>query len=166
MKKSIVLTLAFVMSMFTVSFAQDGMAKTDEMTKKHTMVDKETMTKKDAMMKEETMTKKDGMMKKEMSAPKTVKLEQTVGEFNIQGLTLSEGTYIFEISNNGVDHEVGFVIAPKGKTDQANHIKEGYVTETIKDGKTSSTQVVTLAKGEYVYFCPLNPTPQYSITVK
>ena len=97
---------------------------------------------------------------------KTVKLEQTTGDFSVHGLVLSEGDYIFEIANNGVDHEVGFVIAPEGKTDQAHHIKEAYVKETIKNGKVSETSVVTLTKGKYVYFCPLNPTPQYTIEVK
>ena len=97
---------------------------------------------------------------------KIVKLEQTKGDFSVHGLTLSEGDYIFQIANNGVDHEVGFVIAPEGKTDQAHHIKEAYVTETVKNGKTSTTNVVSLKKGKYVYFCPLNPTPQYTIVVK
>lgn len=97
---------------------------------------------------------------------KTIKLEQTKGDFSVHGLTVSEGDYVFEIANNGVDHEVGFVIAPEGKTDQANHIKEGYVKETIKNGKTSSSGVVNLKKGTYVYFCPLNPTPQYKIVVQ
>lgn len=97
---------------------------------------------------------------------KTVKLEQTTGEFTIQSLTLAEGDYIFEITNQGVDHELGFVIAPKGKTDQASHIQNAYVQKTINDGESSTSKVVTLTKGEYVYFCPLNPTPQYSITVK
>ena len=97
---------------------------------------------------------------------KTIKLEQTKGDFSVHGLVLSEGDYVFEIANNGVDHEVGFVIAPKGKTDQAHHIKEAYVKETIKNGNSSETSVVTLAKGKYVYFCPLNPTPQYSIEVQ
>ena len=96
----------------------------------------------------------------------TIRLEQTEGEFNIKGLTLEAGTYVFELSNNGVDHEVGLVIAPKGKTDQPNHIKEGYVKEAVADGKTSTTNEVTLTAGEYVYFCPLNPTPEYKITVK
>ena len=96
----------------------------------------------------------------------TVHLEQTEGEFTIQSLTLEEGTYVFEIENNGVDHEVGFVLAPKGMTDEAHHIKEAYVKETVKEGKTSMTSEVTLKKGEYVYFCPLNPTPQYTLIVK
>ncbi|WP_152286862.1 cupredoxin domain-containing protein [Flavicella marina] len=97
---------------------------------------------------------------------KTIKLEQTTGDFSVHGLVLSEGDYVFEIANNGVDHEVGFVIAPKGHTDQAHHIKEGYVKEVVKDGKSSLTNVVKLKKGTYVYFCPLNPTPQYEIVVQ
>lgn len=96
----------------------------------------------------------------------TISLEQTEGEFTIKSLTLSPGEYQFEIENNGVDHEVGFVLAPEGKTDQANHIQEAYVTETVKDGASSKTKVVTLTPGRYVYFCPLNPTEQCLLTVK
>lgn len=121
MKKSIILTFAFILSTFVVSFAQDA---------------------------------------------KTVALEQTPGEFTVQSLTLSEGTYVFEISNTGVKNEVGFVIAPKGKTDADHHIKEAYVPKTVKTGETVNTGEVTLAKGEYVYFCPLNKTPQYTLIVK
>ena len=40
------------------------------------------------------------MMKKE--SVKTVTLEQTKGEFTQKGLTLSEGTYVFEIENTNV----------------------------------------------------------------
>ena len=90
---------------------------------------------------------------------KTIKLDQTTGEFNIEALTLKAGEYVFEIANKGVDHEVGFVIAPKGKTDQKHHIQNAYVQKTIKNGETSSSKTVTLKKGKYVYFCPLNPTP-------
>lgn len=97
---------------------------------------------------------------------KTVALEQTNGEFTQKSLTLSEGTYVFEIANTGVDHEVGFVLAPKGKVDQANHIKEAYVKSAVKTNSKSKTQEVKLKKGEYVYFCPLNPTPQYSLVVQ
>ena len=97
-------------------------------------------------------------------AAKTIKLEQTKGEFNIQGLTLSQGTYVFEVANNGVDHEVGFVIAPKSNPDK--HIKTAYVQKMIKNGESSTSKEVKLEKGEYIYFCPLNPTPQYTITVK
>ncbi len=97
----------------------------------------------------------------------TVKLDQTPGEFVTKELTLKAGeAYVFEVTNKGVDHEVGFVIAPEGKTDQKNHVKDAYLAKTIKDGETAQSKAVTLEKGEYVYFCPLNPTPQYKITVK
>ena len=101
-----------------------------------------------------------------VAAPvETIQLEQVVGAFTTKQLNLKAGDYQFEISNNGVDHEVGFVLAPKGKTDQANHIKEAYVKSTVKNGKSSMTNVVSLTAGEYVYFCPLNPTAQYNLKV-
>ncbi len=95
----------------------------------------------------------------------TISLEQTKGEFTTKSLTLSPGDYQFEIANNGVEHEVGFVLAPKGKTDQANHIKEAYVKAPVKNGTSSLTNIVSLSPGEYVYFCPLNPTEHYDLTV-
>ncbi|MCT4579811.1 MAG: hypothetical protein N4A35_00210 [Flavobacteriales bacterium] len=96
----------------------------------------------------------------------TIHLDQTKGAFTIQALTLEEGTYIFDIENKNVDHEVGFVIAPKGMTDEAHHIKAAYVKEMVKKGKVASSNKVKLTKGEYVYFCPLNPTEEYPLTVK
>ncbi|WP_299051819.1 plastocyanin/azurin family copper-binding protein, partial [uncultured Polaribacter sp.] len=98
----------------------------------------------------------DKMMKK--GDVKTVSLEQTKGEFTQKQITLSEGTYIFEIANNNVGHNVGFVLAPK--SDVKAHIKNAYVTAQVKNNEKQTSNKVTLAKGEYVYFCPLNPTPQ------
>lgn len=97
---------------------------------------------------------------------KTVSLEQTKGAFTQEAITLSEGTYIFEISNSNVGKDVGFVLAPKGKVEAENHIKNAYVTSLVKNNGKSTSKKVTLKKGEYVYFCPLNPTPQYTLTVK
>ncbi|CAL2102333.1 Cupredoxin_1 domain-containing protein [Tenacibaculum sp. 190130A14a] len=97
---------------------------------------------------------------------KTVSLEQTKGEFTQKSITLEEGTYIFEISNSNVGHDVGFVLAPKGKTDQKHHIKNAYVTSLVKNNSKSTSKKVALTKGEYVYFCPLNPTPQYTLRVE
>lgn len=99
-------------------------------------------------------------------APKKVQLVQTDGAFTATSLELTAGTYVFDISNDGVDHEVGFVLAPKGKPEPEHHIKTAYVQSTVKNGATQSSQAVTLAKGEYIYFCPLNPTPQYTLIVK
>ncbi len=94
-----------------------------------------------------------------------IKLSQVEGSFRVQALTVSEGSYQFEISNDGVDREVGFVLVPKGKYDASNHIKTAYVKAPVTDGNSSMTGIVKLAAGEYEYFCPLNPTPKYSLTV-
>ncbi|WP_111682478.1 cupredoxin domain-containing protein [Winogradskyella tangerina] len=106
--------------------------------------------------------KKDAMMKD--SKATVVSLEQTKGEFTQKTLTLAEGDYIFEIANNNVGHQVGFVLAPKSNPDA--HIKTAYVTKAVDNNSKESTNVTTLAKGEYVYFCPLNPTPQYTLIVE
>jgi plastocyanin len=99
------------------------------------------------------------------SAVKNIQLEQTTGAFSTNSLELTPGMYQFTIVNKDVDHEVGFVLAPKGKTDPANHIKEAYVKAPVKNGSSSITNVVSLTPGEYVYFCPLNPTKEYNLTV-
>jgi hypothetical protein len=101
-------------------------------------------------------------------AVKTISLEQTKGEFVQKALTVSEGTYVFEVSNNHAAKEVGLVLVKKGAdaSNPENHIKTAYVTAVAKDGETQKTNPTTLAKGEYVYFCPLNPTPQYTLTVQ
>ncbi|PCE62878.1 cupredoxin domain-containing protein [Sediminicola luteus] len=90
----------------------------------------------------------------------TIALTQTPGEFTQKQLEVKEGTYVFEIANKGVGHDVGFVLVPKGKdiTKEANHIKTAYVTQMVATGTTQKSKPTTLAKGEYVYFCPLNPT--------
>ena len=110
--------------------------------------------------------KKDTMMKDAKAT--LVALEQTKGAFTQKELTLKEGDYIFEISNNNVGHQVGFVLVPKGKdaSKPENHITSAYVTKAVENNAKEKTNVTTLAKGEYVYFCPLNPTPQYNLVVK
>ena len=100
---------------------------------------------------------------------KTLALEQTAGEFTQKQITVSEGTYVFDISNNGVGHDVGFVLVKKGKdiTKPENHIQTAYVTKSVKTGASQMSKPTKLEKGEYVYFCPLNPTSTDNIlTVK
>lgn len=103
-------------------------------------------------------------MKKEVV--KTVSLEQTKGEFTQKKITLTAGAYIFEISNNNVGKDVGFVLHPKGKSGQKNHIKEAYVKKLVSNNTKQTSNKVTLSKGEYTYFCPLNKTPQYTLIVE
>ncbi|MBO3698026.1 cupredoxin domain-containing protein [Roseivirga sp. E12] len=97
---------------------------------------------------------------------KVIKLDQTPGKFTTEALTLKPGKYIFEVTNSGVDHEVGFVIAPVTNGKEGDHIKAGYLPKAIKDGEKASSKVVELKAGTYNYFCPLNPTPHYQIIVK
>ena len=134
--KHIISVLALALTISFTSNAQDSMAK-------------------DAMMK-------DSMAKSTKAT--VVSLEQTKGAFTQQTLTLKEGDYIFEVSNNNVGHKVGFVLAPKSNPDA--HIKTAYVTKAVENNTTESTNITTLEKGEYVYFCPLNPTPQYTLVVE
>ena len=109
MKK--ILALAVFVIGATISLnAQDDMKKMDQ-----------AMADKDAMMAEKEV--------------QTIQLEQTKGAFTQQSLTLDQGSYVFEISNNGVGHDVGFVLAPKGKTDQAHHIQEAYVSQAVATGE-------------------------------
>ncbi len=95
----------------------------------------------------------------------TVNLEQKPGNFTTEAITLKAGTYQFNISNSNVDHEVGFVLVPKGKYAQENHIQDAYVKAPVPTNEASLTNLVNLQAGEYEYFCPLNPTPKYSLTV-
>jgi plastocyanin len=95
----------------------------------------------------------------------TLNLTQVDGDFKVKGMTVSEGAYQFAVGNDGVDREVGFVLVPKGKYDPSMHIKNAYVKSTAAKGNTSYTNIVELKAGEYEYFCPLNPTPKYTLTV-
>lgn len=108
------------------------------------------------------MAHKSTMVQK--SEVKNIKLEQTKGEFSVQQLTLKPGKYQFEIVNNNVGVDVGFVLAPAKSPDQ--HIKEAYVTQAVKNNTSQKSNMVDLKEGEYVYFCPLNETPQYKLVVK
>ncbi|MEX0313406.1 MAG: plastocyanin/azurin family copper-binding protein [Allomuricauda sp.] len=98
---------------------------------------------------------------------KTLALEQTAGEFTQKQITVSAGTYVFDISNNGVGHDVGFVLVKKGKdiSKPENHIQTAYVTKPVGTGASQTSKPTKLEKGEYVYFCPLNPTSTNNILV-
>ena len=98
---------------------------------------------------------------------KKIKLDQVPGAFKTTELKLKAGkSYVFEVTNKGVDKEVGFVISPLGQAESKDHIANSYLSKTIKDGETASSQEVVLEAGEYQFWCPLNPTPAYVITVK
>ena len=107
--------------------------------------------------------------KMQKNALNTISLEQTPGEFTQKQITVPEGTYVFEIANNNVGHNVGFVLVEKGKdiSKPDNHIKTAYVTQAVATGKVQTSKPTKLENGEYVYFCPLNPTAtDNTLTVK
>lgn len=95
-----------------------------------------------------------------------IKLSQTDGKFVVESMTVEAGKFIFEVLNNGVDREVGFVLVPMKNGKEGEHIKAAYLANAVKDGQTARSQVVDLKPGTYSYFCPLNPTPHYTIVVK
>lgn len=112
----------------------------------------------------------DGKMKKSMKKEamvSVISLAQTPGEFTQKSLTVSSGSYVFEIENKQAGTDVGFVLVPKGKdvSNPENHIKTAYVTKVVKEGTKEKSNVTKLTKGEYVYFCPLNKTATDNVLI-
>lgn len=97
------------------------------------------------------------------AAPTEIELVQTPGQFENRELKLKPGNYVFRITNKGVNHEVGFYLQ---ENDEKGKAVTGSDAGHVKSGETTKTGTVALAKGKYVYSCPLNPTPHYVITVE
>lgn len=82
-------------------------------------------------------------------------------------LTLPPGSYIFRVTNLDVPYELGFWLRehdydwknPIHKLSKTSVSGGGLVAGTTKD------YVVELEPGEYLYSCPLNPTPDYKLVV-
>ena len=99
----------------------------------------------------------------------TIELVQTTGQFDTQRLDLKPGKYKFRVVNQGVEKDLGFVIqraADKDGDVMKTAVPNSFTTAYVKNGTAEYTGVVELKKGEYVYSCPLNPTPHYTIRVK
>lgn len=103
----------------------------------------------------------------ESKSASVVKLVQTPGEFTQKELRLTPGTYVFEVENKGVGHDVGFVLVKKGAdvNNPKNHIQTAYTTKAIATGATERSRPTVLELGEYHYFCPLNPTATNNLIV-
>lgn len=82
-------------------------------------------------------------------------------------IKLKAGKYVFRVTNKNVPYELGFWLRSKDY-DWRNPLHK--VTKTsisgggLTTGKTNEYEV-TLKPGEYVYSCPLNPTPDYRLVV-
>jgi uncharacterized cupredoxin-like copper-binding protein len=100
---------------------------------------------------------------------KTITLTQTPGKFEGREVKLKPGSYQFEVVNKGVDHEVAFFLqkeSDKENKEFSSALKDSGLPKLLKNGESAKTGVVELSKGKYVYSCPLNPTPHYTIIVE
>lgn len=83
-------------------------------------------------------------------------------------LKLKPGDYVFRVTNKDVPYELGFWIREQGY-DWRNPVHKVSKT-SVSGGGLGAGQTkdykVTLKPGEYVYSCPLNPTPDYRIVVE
>lgn len=98
-----------------------------------------------------------------------IEVTQTAGEISTQTLNLKPGKYQFRVVNKNVDKDLGFVIqkAEDKKGDvMKTAVPNSFTTALVKKGEVQYTGIVELKAGEYVYSCPLNPTPHYTLSVK
>lgn len=82
---------------------------------------------------------------------------------NSEILKLKPGKYIFRVKNENVPYALGFWVRGDGLLNRASlpSVSGGGLTQgTTKDYE------ITLKAGEYVFSCPLNPTPDYKLVVE
>ena len=77
-------------------------------------------------------------------------------------LKLKPGKYIFRVRNENVPYGLGFYLRGKGfgRLTLPSVAGGGLTLGTTKDF------AVELREGEYLYSCPLNPTPDYRLVVE
>lgn len=78
-------------------------------------------------------------------------------------LALPAGQYIFRVTNRDVPYELGFWL--RGATLISRALLPSVSGGGLAPGVTQDYEI-TLKPGEYVYSCPLNPTPDYKLVVK
>jgi len=82
-------------------------------------------------------------------------------------ITLKPGRYVFRVTNRNVPYDLGFWLRSKDY-DWRNPLHKLSKTSVSGGGLSPGTTkdyVVTLKPGEFLYSCPLNPTPNYKIVV-
>jgi len=77
-------------------------------------------------------------------------------------ITLKPGKYVFRVTNRNVPYGLGFWLRGDGIVNRATlpSVSGGGLTQ----GATKDYEI-ELKPGEYVYSCPLNPTPDYKLVV-
>lgn len=78
-------------------------------------------------------------------------------------LKLKPGKYIFRVKNENVPYALGFWVRGDGLVNRATlpSVSGGGLTQGI-----TKDYEITLEAGEYVFSCPLNPTPDYKLVVE
>jgi len=81
----------------------------------------------------------------------------------VEPLVLKPGEYLFRVTNRNVPYPLGFWLRGDGLLARATlpSVSGGELTT----GRTQEYRI-TLEPGEYVYSCPLNPTPDYPLVVR
>lgn len=77
-------------------------------------------------------------------------------------LRLKPGKYVFKVTNENVPYPLGFWVRGDGILNRARLPSVSGGGLTI--GKSRDYEI-DLKPGEYVYSCPLNPTPDYKLVV-
>ncbi len=77
-------------------------------------------------------------------------------------MTLKPGKYVFRVTNRNVPYGLGFWLRGDGIVNRATlpSVSGGGLAQ----GATKDYEI-ELTPGEYVYSCPLNPTPDYKLVV-
>jgi hypothetical protein len=78
-------------------------------------------------------------------------------------IELKPGKYVFRVKNKNVPYELGFWLRGESLVDRARlpSVSGGGLTL----GKAQD-YAIELKPGNYVYSCPLNPTPDYKLVVR
>jgi len=78
-------------------------------------------------------------------------------------LALKPGKYVFRVTNRNVPYELGFWLRGASLIDRARLPSTSGGGLSV--GKTQD-YTIDLKPGDYVFSCPLNPTPDYKLTVR
>jgi hypothetical protein len=81
----------------------------------------------------------------------------------VKPIVLKPGKYVFRIQNRDVPYQLGFYLRSSSRLIRA--LRPKVVGGGIEQGETKDYEVELVA-GKYLYSCPLNPTPDYPLTVK
>lgn len=158
MKKNLLIIAGLATSMFLASCSAEVKETATE-----TLKDKAS----------EVVSDVEDKMNDAVASVETIKLEQTEGAFTTTELALEAGKeYNFEVTNHA-GRPAALVLAKKEMAElSVPEIMKGaeqgaMLSGPIEDGVTAtSTGTVKLEAGEYFYFCPMNATPKYAVTVK